>query len=248
MDANYNKFIKSTLFSPSTSYRILCKSDFSGLDPLSLAADIAPTAEEMPNLILKPTKFGNALKGSSLSYQQKLSQEYVVNDFLAYGFPKLPLEDAGERIRNNVQVSSNKEKNAALDALSVTRAVAIDLEERTVTQSASNLWQLLRSKRITASKFGSCAKRMPNFENLMKQMNPSQHVVTAAMRRGIEMESHAAAVYANVAKAGLVNVYPCRLVINPSAHGWCVVVTVRCMTFKQQMKGLIHLVYVKSKL
>ena len=29
------------------------------------------------------------------------------------------------------------------------------------------------------------------------------------------MESHAAAVYANVAKAGMVNVYPCGLVINP---------------------------------
>jgi len=117
MGANYNKFIKSTLYSPSTSYRILCKSDFSGLDPLPLAADIAPTAEEMPNLILKPTKFGNALKGSPLSYQQKLSQEYVINDFLACDFPKLPLEDAGERILNNVQVCFNKEKSAALDAV-----------------------------------------------------------------------------------------------------------------------------------
>jgi len=47
---------------------MLFKSDFSGLDPLPLAADIAPTAEEMPNLILKPTKFGNAFKGSPLSY------------------------------------------------------------------------------------------------------------------------------------------------------------------------------------
>ena len=104
MGANYSKFIKITLYSPSTSYRILCKSDFSGLDPLPLAADIAPTAEEMPNLILKPTKFGNALKGSPLSYQQKLPQEYVINDFLACDFSKLPLEDAGERILNNVQV------------------------------------------------------------------------------------------------------------------------------------------------
>ena len=153
-----------------------------------------------------PIKFGNALKGNPLSYQQKLSQEYGINDFLASDFPKLPLEDAGDRIMNNVQVWLNQGKNAALDALSVTRAVAIDLEERTVTQSASNLWQLLRSKRITASKFGSCAKRMSNFENLAKQINSSRHVVTAATRRGVEMESHAAAVYANVAKAGMVNI------------------------------------------
>ena len=47
--ANYNKFIKSTLYSPSTSYGILCKSDFTGLDPLPLIVDIAPTAEQRPN-------------------------------------------------------------------------------------------------------------------------------------------------------------------------------------------------------
>ena len=110
ISANYNKFIKSTLYSPSTSHRILCKSDFSGLDPLPLEANIAPTAEEMPNLILMPMKFGNALKGSPLSYQQKLSQEYVINDFLASDFPKLPLEDVGERIMNNVLVCLNQEK------------------------------------------------------------------------------------------------------------------------------------------
>ena len=72
-----------------------------------------------------PIKFGNALKGNPLSYQQKLSQEYGINDFLASDFPKLPLEDAGDRIMNNVQVCLNQGKNAALDALSVTRAVAI---------------------------------------------------------------------------------------------------------------------------
>ena len=69
----------------------------------------------MPNLILMPTKFGNALKGSPLSYQQKLSREYVINDFLASDFPKLPLEDAGERIMNNVLLCLNQEKNAALE-------------------------------------------------------------------------------------------------------------------------------------
>ena len=215
MGANYNKFIKSTLYSPSSFYGILCKSDFTGLDPLPLIADIAPTAEQRPNLILQPTKFGNAPKGSPLSYQQKLSQEYVINDFLACDFPKLPLEGAGERITNNVQVCLTQERAAALDALAVTREVAIDLEARTVTQGASNLWQLLRSKRITASKFGSCAKRVTNFENLVRQINPSRRVVTAAMKRGIEMEPHAATVYANVAKAGMVNVFPCGLVINP---------------------------------
>lgn len=47
------------------------------------------------------------------------------------------------------------------------------------------------------------------------QLNPRRHVVTAAMRRGIELELHAATVYASVVKAALVNLYPCGLVINP---------------------------------
>lgn len=144
--ANYNKFVKSTLYSPSKYYGILCKGDFAGLEPSPLAADIALTKDQRPNLIFQQTKFGNALKGSPLSYQQKLSQEYIINDYLALDFPKLPLEEAEDSFANNVQLPLRQEKQAALDSLSVSREVAIDLEERTVTQSESNLWQLLRSK------------------------------------------------------------------------------------------------------
>ncbi|KAG1655018.1 hypothetical protein GQR58_024744 [Nymphon striatum] len=190
MGANYSKFIKSTLYSPSTHYQILCKSDFSGLEPLPLAADIAPTVEQRPNLFKHTTQFGHALKGSMISYQQKISQEYIINDFFA-------------------------ENQAALYSLHSTHAVAIDIEEKTVTQSGSTLWKLLRSKRITASKFGVGAKRLSKFENLLKQINPARHVLTGPMKRDIELESHAAMIYANVAKAGTVNTYPCGLVICP---------------------------------
>ena len=121
--ANYNKFIKSTLYSPSTSYGILCKSDFTGLDPLPLIVDIAPTTGQRPISICKPTKFGNVPKGSILSYQQELSQDYIINDFLSCDFPKLPLEHAGENILNNVQVCLSQEKVPALDALAVTQLI-----------------------------------------------------------------------------------------------------------------------------
>jgi hypothetical protein len=108
MHANYNKFIKSTLCSSSTFYGILCKSDFAGLDPLPLAADIAPAAEQRLNLLKNTTKYGNVPRSSVLSYLQKLSQQYIINDFLASDFPNLPLEDAGEKIENNMQLCLNQ--------------------------------------------------------------------------------------------------------------------------------------------
>lgn len=85
-----------------------------------------------------------------MSYQQKLSQHYIIYYFFAIDFPQLPHEDAGEKFVNSVQLYLNQEKQDALDALSVTQTVAIDIEKKTVTQIASTLWQMLWTKRITA--------------------------------------------------------------------------------------------------
>ena len=86
-----------------------------------------------------------------------------------------------------------------------------------MTQSASTLWHLLRSKRITAGKVGLCAKRISKFEILVKQLNPTRRIVTAPMRRGIELEPHAAMIYADKAKSEMVNLYPNGLVICPKS-------------------------------
>ena len=215
MGADYTKFIKSTLYSPSNMYGILSSAHFNDLNPKPLMASIAPTVQELPSVPMVISKFGHVPRGSVLSYQQKLSQEYVINDFLSVGYPELPLQSSGERFHNNIQLCLDSNKQAALESLSVTREVAIDIQEKTVTQSDNSLWYLLRKKRITASKFGVCAKRVGSFENLVVQLNPSRPVTTANMRRGIELEPRAAMVYANVAKGGLVNLYPSGLVINP---------------------------------
>ena len=45
-------------------------------------------------LQLAPTKFGHAVKGSVISYQQKLSEEYLIKDYSCTSFPDLPLQDA----------------------------------------------------------------------------------------------------------------------------------------------------------
>jgi len=215
--ADYSKYIKTTLYSPSKSYALMSKSCFSELSPKPLIESIAPTALEISAITYSPSKFGNVPRGSVLSYQQKLSNEYVINSFLSEAYPELPLEESGDRFVNNVHVCLDNAKQAAFDSLGVTRAVAIDLQNKTVTQSANNLWHLLRKKRLTASKFGICAKRLTHYEKLVDQLNPSRRVVTADMRRGIELESEAAMAYANVAKSGLVNLYPSGLIINPKS-------------------------------
>ena len=67
------------------------------------------------------------------------------------------------------------------------------LEEKTREQDESDLWHLLRKKkRITESKFGVVARRISNFDTLVKQLQPSRLVQTDAMKRGIEMEGRAA--------------------------------------------------------
>ena len=98
--------------------------------------------------------------------------------------------------------------------LSLSRQTAIEVEEKTRAQSQSSLWTMLRKKRITASKFGQVAKRQTNFENLVGQINPSRHVVTAPMQRGLELEPRAAFIYASMVKQNQVNLFPSGLVIN----------------------------------
>lgn len=90
----------------------------------------------------------------------------------------------------------------------MTTEVSLKVQEQTVTQNLSDVWHLLRKKRIAASKFGLVALRVSNFESLVGQLNPSRHVQTEHMSRGIELEPHAAMVYANTAKAGRVNLFP----------------------------------------
>ncbi|PFX12712.1 ATP-dependent DNA helicase PIF1 [Stylophora pistillata] len=102
-------------------------------------------------------------------------------------------------------------KSARLESLSVTLEVVHALEEKMREQDESDLSHLLRKKRITASMFGTVAKRIPNFDTLVKQLQPSRLVQTAA----IEMGGRAASIYATKAKKGMVNLYSSGLVINP---------------------------------
>lgn len=215
LGASYNRYIKSNLYSPSAMYRTLRKENIYGLTPQPLFATILPNQERLSSVTFVPSKFGNVPKGCVLSYQQKMSSDYVINNFTCTGFPQLPIESAEQRFCNSVSICLNRNQQAIFDSLAVTTEVSHKVQELTITQSSSDLWHLLRKKRITASKFGIVARRVFNFDSLVSQLNPRRHVQTPQMKRGVDLECHAAMSYANNAKGGKVNLFPSGLIIHP---------------------------------
>ena len=215
LGASYSRYIKSNLYSPSPMYGTFTKEHFQDFNPRPLFATLVPTQQQLQSIPFVPSKFGNVPKGCLLSYQQKLSSEYIINDFTCTAFPELPLECAEVRFHNNVSVCLNNQQQATFDSLAVTMDMSHKVQEQTVTQSSSEVWHLLRKRRITASKFGIVARRLSNFDSLVTQLNPTRYVQTAPMRRGIELEGKAAMAYANIAKGGRVNHFPSGLIIHP---------------------------------
>ena len=69
--ANYDRYIRNTLYSPAKQYRVLDQSHYNSVEPKPLMASIAPGVNDLLQPV--PTKFGHAVKGSVISYQQKLS-------------------------------------------------------------------------------------------------------------------------------------------------------------------------------
>ncbi|PFX32399.1 hypothetical protein AWC38_SpisGene2799 [Stylophora pistillata] len=127
MGAKNSKFIKLTLYSPSKYYGLLHSTSFEELSPVPIIASILPHQDNLANLETVTPKFGSALKGSVLSYQQKLSQDYIINYFTLAGFPLLPYEDSGDRFENAFRICLTSDKQAALESLNLDRDVAIDV-------------------------------------------------------------------------------------------------------------------------
>ena len=185
LGASFNKYIKCNLYSPLPMYGTMTKEHFNSLQPKPLFATLVPSEQGLRSVSFVPSKFGNAL------------------------------ESAKDRFENNVSVCLEANQQALFDSLSVRSEISLKVQEQTITQSSSESWHLLRKKQITASKFGTVARQVSNFETLVNQLNPTRFVQTPAMKRGVELEPHAATIYANVAKNGRVNVFPSGLIIHP---------------------------------
>ena len=101
--ANCDRYIKNTLYSPARQHRVLDQSHYNSVEPKPLIATIAPGVNDPLQLV--PTKFGHAVKGSVISYQQRLSEEYLINNYSCTSFPDLPFPNAELRFENYVSVS-----------------------------------------------------------------------------------------------------------------------------------------------
>ena len=86
MGAQYSKFIKSTFYSPATRYGTWTKNHFSHYTPQPFIATLVPSKEQMKNVPFVPCRCGNVPKGCALSYQQRMSTDYVINDFTCTAF------------------------------------------------------------------------------------------------------------------------------------------------------------------
>ena len=159
--ANYNKFLKSTLYSPARQYPLLGPEEKNKLKSLNPEPLLVGLLSENPlNLGSIQAHFQNLPKGSALSYQQRLTEQYIINDYGQTNFLDLPLTGAGDRFVNSLSICLESTKLAKLQTLTVTLDMACDLEHKTREQSESGLWHSLRQKRITASKFGIVVKRV----------------------------------------------------------------------------------------
>ena len=63
------------------------------LKPKPLMTTLAPKKDESRSYEMVACKFGNVPKGSVLSYQQKLSEKYVINDFSCPLYPTLLMKN-----------------------------------------------------------------------------------------------------------------------------------------------------------
>lgn len=129
---NYDKFIKSTLYSPARQYPLLGpeeKNKLQNLTPEPLLVGFLP--ENPTSLGSIQTHFGNLPKGSVLSYQQRLTEQYIINDNGQTQFPDLPLSNAGDRFENNESTCLESTNLAKLESLAVILEEARELELKT---------------------------------------------------------------------------------------------------------------------
>ena len=98
--------------------------------------------------------------------------------------------------------------------MTITRSESITLERETRQQNTSDLWHVARSPRLTSSYFHRICSRRGNHESLAATIKTPLQKQTMAMKRGIALESTAAAQYSEL--TGNV-VLPCGFVVNPHA-------------------------------
>ena len=203
--------IKSTLYNPARG------------QPIDWCVHARKLSAVTPDLLVLPAlcetacsvpcSFGPVPKGCILSYQQKPSEDCILNIYDGIGFPELP---ASNVMRNTYSTVLSSQQSVKLEGLKLTLHEVKKFEEQTRLQSQTPLWYKIRKNRITASKIGEIFKRRKDESSLVQRLQSTRHVMTTAMKQGLASEPVAATCYAEVHQ-NKVNLYPCGVVVNPWA-------------------------------
>jgi hypothetical protein len=159
-------------------------------------------------------RLGMFPKGSPLSYQHSLNKEYHINLMDNTGFPSLPVNNV---MNNNLHLALTENQQTTINSITISSSEAAYFEEKTRLQSETALWHKVREFRLTASKFGSVARRQKaDVTKLIERLKATRNVQTQAMKDGLAREPLAAEAYVR-AKDMKVNLYPCGCVVSVSA-------------------------------
>jgi len=182
---------------------------------------IALVLDSLSEIELTPSKFGPVPRGSPLSYHfppaLETSSDLILHHF-APEFPTLPLD---QHHFYNLDFVPTLHQQLHLQSLQVSPQMASEIEKGTRQQSKCPAWAQLRQPLLTASRFReACSSWEGNADPeaaakaLAGQMIRGSRKQTAAMVRGLQMESE---VLSNYAETMLVNVLSVGFVIDPEA-------------------------------
>ncbi|XP_034064746.1 uncharacterized protein LOC117541720 isoform X1 [Gymnodraco acuticeps] len=175
---------------------------------------LVTTMNMRPDKPLVESAFGIVQEGSVLSYQMPaLTSRYTTLHTDTPPTPHLPIEGY-VILPCDLPLVCSEEEQLLMNSLSVDLEMSHKIEEATREQSSSSEWHLLRTPRVTASRFREiCHVRGESSANSLAERILKGTRQTAEMRRGAEMEPTVAAEYSRLAN---VNYSPCGLVIHPS--------------------------------
>uniref|UniRef100_A0A3Q3AYZ8 YqaJ viral recombinase domain-containing protein n=1 Tax=Kryptolebias marmoratus TaxID=37003 RepID=A0A3Q3AYZ8_KRYMA len=169
----------------------------------------------LSTLELVPSKFGPVPQGSPMSYQSPLEKSCgsIILHHIAPDFPALPL-----MLHNlpNMCFVLTLGQLMHLQSLQISLQMCYEIESRTREQSRCPAWVQLRQPRLTASHFRDACRGSAKEESaamaLAAWMIRGSKRQTAAIKRGLQMESEVLANDADILK---VNVLPVGFIIHP---------------------------------
>ena len=206
--------ITSTLFNPVRQPLLTINLE-SNLIPFMKTLTPQPQYVQIWSLSPQPSvnsAFGPVPIGSVLSYQQPCTEDrenIIINNAPTVPTFSLP------HLTQAVNTVLNYDEYHLYEGLFLTKDDSVEYEIATKSQAQCGTWHDLRKHRLTASTFKRITGRRRDYETLADNLLSSKNITTAAIRHGIQHESIAAELYADLYQR---NVYRVGFVINPSAR------------------------------